>query len=166
MMSRSFHYRNKSTWIKLYKTYVCPHLEYAAACWNPWTKKDIETLENVQRRAVKMCTNVKANEYKDKLQELILESLEQRRKKFDLIQTWKILHRHDNVKEETWFQRAYEGATRNTSSKMNLKSKEGKLDIRRNFYTIRVEKMWNKLPEHVKSEKEIYCFIKHLPEFG
>ena len=111
-----------------------------------------------------MYTNVKAKEYKDKLQELNLESLEQRRKKFDLIQTWKILHRHNNVKEETWFQRAYEGATRNTSSKMNLKSKEGKLDIRRNFYTIRVEKMWNKLLEHVKSEKKISKLKKMLDE--
>ena len=28
-MSRSFHYRDRFTWIQLYKVYVRPHLEYA-----------------------------------------------------------------------------------------------------------------------------------------
>ena len=51
---RSFEYLDKDTFKKLYTALVRPHLEYANAVWNPYKKKDITTLENVQRRATKM----------------------------------------------------------------------------------------------------------------
>ena len=47
---RSFEYLDKDTLKKLYTALVRPHLEYANAVWNPYKKKDITTLENVQRR--------------------------------------------------------------------------------------------------------------------
>jgi len=34
-ISRAFHYRDRKTWIGLYKTYVRPHLEYAVQAWSP-----------------------------------------------------------------------------------------------------------------------------------
>ena len=34
---RSFHYRDKKTFVTLYKTYVRPHLEFAVPAWNPCT---------------------------------------------------------------------------------------------------------------------------------
>ena len=34
-MMRAFHYRDKYTWIRLYKTYVRCHLEYSVQAWNP-----------------------------------------------------------------------------------------------------------------------------------
>ena len=35
-MSRSFPYRDKFVWVRLYMTYVCPHLELTVASWSPW----------------------------------------------------------------------------------------------------------------------------------
>ena len=34
-MSRAFHYRDKYTWIRLYKTYIRCHLEYSVQAWCP-----------------------------------------------------------------------------------------------------------------------------------
>ena len=34
-LSRAITYRDKATFLKLYKVYVRPHLEYAVVCWSP-----------------------------------------------------------------------------------------------------------------------------------
>jgi len=52
-ISRAFHFRDRWTFIRLYKFYVQPHLEFAVPAWNPWSAGDIESLEKVQRKAVK-----------------------------------------------------------------------------------------------------------------
>jgi ribonucleases P/MRP protein subunit RPP40 len=34
-ISRAFHYRDKQTFVKLYITYVRPHLEFSTPAWSP-----------------------------------------------------------------------------------------------------------------------------------
>ena len=41
--------------LELYSVLVRPHLEYAAAIWDPHLIKDINKLENVQKISIKMC---------------------------------------------------------------------------------------------------------------
>ena len=158
-MSRSLSYRDKNTWIALYKTYVRPHLEYCVQAWNPWLNKDIEVLENVQKRAVRMVSGLKGNTYEEKLKEVGLTSLVERRGRGDMIQVWKILHNHDNVKN-CWFKMASESLreTRLTSSAWNLNLPKTNSDLRRNFFSIRIINRWNALPEHIKSAKSLNLF--------
>ena len=59
MLKRTFATRDTQIWKKLYTTYVRPQLEFAVSAWNPYLKKDIETLEKVQRRATKIGTTIK-----------------------------------------------------------------------------------------------------------
>jgi hypothetical protein len=49
-ISRSFHYRDKNTFVKLYVAYVRPHLEFCTPVWSPWTKADQDCVENVQKK--------------------------------------------------------------------------------------------------------------------
>ena len=65
----------------LYQTYVRPHLEYAVAAWSPWTPGDKEILKAVQRRSVMMVTNLKGKNYSQRLEELGMTTLEERRER-------------------------------------------------------------------------------------
>ena len=47
-MSRSFHFRDRHVFKRLYTTYVRPHLEFAVPVWSPATVTEINILENVQ----------------------------------------------------------------------------------------------------------------------
>ena len=66
--AREVSWRDKITWIQIYKTYVRPKLEYGSQAWSPWTICDREALEKVQQRAVGMVTTLpKDMRYEEKL---------------------------------------------------------------------------------------------------
>ena len=87
-ITRSFHYRDKRVFMKLYKQYVRPHLEFAVQAWSPWSVADKAILEKVQERAVRMVSGLKGRTYEERLGELDLPSLELRRRHFDMAQVY------------------------------------------------------------------------------
>ena len=164
-LSRSFHYRDRRTFVKLYVQYVRPHLEFAAPAWSPWTQGDREMIEKVQRRAIRMVSGLRSSTYEDRLKELGLLSLEDRRVQLDLTQTFKIIHGYDNVKYQTWFELV--GAnpgrlTRGTSDPINIVRKNPRNEIRRNFFSNRVIDRWNALPSDLKNSCSVASFKKKL----
>ena len=48
-INRSFSCYTKDIMLQIYKVFVHPHLEYAVSAWSPWFRKDINTLETIQR---------------------------------------------------------------------------------------------------------------------
>ena len=93
MISHYITNKTKQIMIPLYKTLVRPILEYGNVVWAPRLRKDINTLEGVQRRFTKRICDVKEEEYESRLRILRLPSLEYRRARGDMIETFKILHK-------------------------------------------------------------------------
>ena len=163
-MSRAVTYRDRKTWVNLYKQYIRPHLEYCVQAWSPWTEQDKKLLESVQERAIKMVSGLLSNEYLERLAELGLPTLEERRCRGDMIQVWKILSKHDNVEIESFFQLANSNSgssrpsTRLATQTLSLVKPRFRLDLRRNFFSVRVVDPWNELPEEVRSSTSLNQF--------
>ena len=54
-------------YICLYQVLVRSHLEYTKAVWSPFTKKDIDTIENVQKRATQLISSLQNMDYTNQL---------------------------------------------------------------------------------------------------
>ena len=143
-------------------------MEFSTPAWNPWMAKDIDLLEKVQVRAVKQIRGLKGKTYEEKLSELNLPSLAERRKRADMIETFKIVKGHNNVDMSTWFQKVNSNGTqtRNSSHPDNLKKPQSKTDIRKNFFSDRVINSWNNLPHDLKSAPSVKSFKRNYDKLN
>jgi hypothetical protein len=155
-VKNSFTCFNKNAFSNIYKTYVRPHLEYCEQAWSPYYKKDIQHLERVQRRATKMVRGLGQKPYPVRLQALGLYSLEQRRLRGDLIETYKLLHGKENIDFQQFFQLANQSGRRGHSLK--LYKQQCRLDVRKHFFSQRVVNTWNALPSNVVSAESVNAF--------
>ena len=101
-MARSITYRDKFTFTRLYKVYVRPHLQYCSSAWSPYTVADKDLLESVQRRAVRMISNLSGT-YEQKLKMLGLATQEENRVRGDMIEMYKMMTNKNKLDYREWF---------------------------------------------------------------
>ncbi|KAK4821137.1 hypothetical protein QYF61_014232 [Mycteria americana] len=103
----------------------------------PHYKKDIEVLERIQRRVTKLVKGLEHKSYEEQLRELGLFSLEKRRLRGDLIALYSYL-------------------------KGGCSEGRVRLDIRKNFFTKRVIKHWNRVPSEVVVSPSLEVFKRRV----
>ena len=151
-ITRAFHYRDRHVFVRLYVQYVRPHLEFSTPAWAPWTEGDKNILEKVQRKAIGMVSGLAGRDYEARLKELGLQTLEERRHQADMCTVHKLMHGVGGVDYGTWFDRASdsERVTRVAADILNVKVKNGRLDLRKNFFSVRASTCWNAVPQELK----------------
>ncbi|RNA23390.1 RNA-directed DNA polymerase from mobile element jockey-like [Brachionus plicatilis] len=79
-----------ATFITLNCAYARPHLKYASVVWLPYTIKESNILEKVQRRATKLVQRIRSFGYSDRFSILRLPTMSKCRSRGDMIQMFKI----------------------------------------------------------------------------
>ena len=168
-IQRAFHYRKKSCLVPLYKTFVRPKLEFASSAWSPWLEQDKKILEKVQERLIRMLSDVKGSNYDERLKDAGLTTLEKRRERGDALEAFKTINGFNHVDKTKWFTFesmearptrsnttiTVDGATRRPDV---IRGESARLEVRKNFYNVRICKKWNDIPDEVKTQKSVNAF--------
>ena len=161
MVHRQFRDLDRNSFLIIYKDFIRPHPEHAIQTRSPYQKGDIEHSEKVQRRATRLVNGYRKLSYEERLRKLGLTTLQTRRLRGDLIETFKIITGKEQVNRETFFQmnrNVYD--TRGHSFK--LATSRSRLEARRNFFSQRVISHWNRLPAHVVETDTVNTFKNRL----
>ena len=83
-----------------------------------------------------------------------------------MIEVNKILNGFSSVNKNIWFEQVDPNGphTRNLSDPLNLKIKNVRSDIRKNFFSQRVVPFWNRLPNTIKAAPSLDVFKARYDE--
>ena len=156
LIRRKFTHIDKSTFLTLYKSLVRSHLDYGNLIYYPTTKKCKQILENAQRRATRLVPELRGMSYEERLMELNLSTLEYRRRRYDIIQVFKIIHEIDDIDMSRFFTFTDNSQLRGHNLKLN-KPRVNK-SIRLNSFAMRTIPVWNNLPSEIVNSKTVLEF--------
>lgn len=163
MIKRNIISRDKNVITKLYKALVRPRLEYCVQAWRPFLRKDINKIERVQRRATKMIFECRNQSYENRLKITNLTSLEQRRDRGDMLETFKIIKGFNKIDSSNMF--TFSGTRSTRGHRYKLNKNRCRLDIRKHFFSQRVVNQWNSLPADIVDSTSVNSFKNKYDKF-
>ena len=142
IIKRAFHHLDYVSFVKIYKAIVRPIIEYGNVIWSPHFKRQSEEIERVQRRATKILPALRECSYEERMRVLKLPSLKYRRYRADMIQTFKILNKMDDLNVNDF----YKFNTNNTrENDIKLTIQHCSTNTKKFSFSCRTAKHWNTL---------------------
>ena len=164
LIRRSFSFLDRHLFKKLYTTFVRPHLEYAQAVWQPFLRKHVNIIENVQKRATKLVDGLSELPYDERLRCIDLPTLEYRRARGDMIEIYKHFHAYDRQSLAVSF-KPRDRPSRSHNYQLYIPvPKDGVRGPQSNSFYFRTPKIWNELSTHVVEANNINTFKARLDE--
>ena len=102
LIVRTFQFIEQDSFILMYKANVRPNVEYGNTIWYPHLRRDIES-KRIQKQATKQIPQLKDLTYNERLKKLKLPTLAHHRRRGDMLQTFKILHKIEDIPSERFF---------------------------------------------------------------
>ena len=121
-----------------------------------YRKKDIGTLERIQRKATKMIPELRDISYEERLKECGLTTLETRRLRGDQIEVFKILNGYENIDRNMFFSLKKDSRTK--GHEVKLVKDQCRLDIRKHSFSQRTINEWNKLSTDCVTASSVNMF--------
>ena len=165
VIRRSYKNLDIETFQPLYKALVRSNLEYASSAWSPYTSKQIELIERVQRRATKLVPELKELTYTEKLKKkLKLPTLKFRHIRGDMIECYKILNNiyDKGTKKFITLREEISLRNRNRQNSKHIFQNHANRNRRKNFFTNRIVNTWNSLPEQIVTAPSVNSFKNRL----
>ena len=113
--------------------------------------------------------DIRGDTYEEKLKDVGLTTLTERRERGDAIETFKTVKGFNRVLRENWFEFESEDQrpTRSTTEiteegerrRSNvLREERARPEVRKNSFNVRAAKTWNRIPEWVREKTSINAF--------
>ena len=143
----------------LFNAFVRPHLENGTSVCPPYLQKDKLQLERIQRRATKCVIGLQNLPYELRLSSLNMFPLEYRRLRGDLIFTFLL---SKNPKHPCNALLIPSRVPHLRGHDLKMAAQQSRLDCRHHFFSLRIVKPWNALPNHVVSVNTLAEFKHRL----
>ena len=160
LIKKGFDCLDKEMFMYLYPVLIRPLLEYCVQVWSPHKLMDIDLLERVQRRATKIVPALRNLPYEERLRRLNLTTLEERRIRGDMIETYKLLSGKEDINPDKFFTKARVRGDLDLRHNMKLYKPRPNKDGRKFFVTHRVIEPWNLLSKDVVEVEKTSSFKK------
>ena len=162
MLKKSFVLFDEVTLLLLYKSLVRPHLEYGNVTWGPFYHGDIKAVERIQRRATKLVPQIRNLSYEEGLKKLNLSSLTHRRRRGDMVTTYKLVTGRMNLNKEYFFKAPHSTMRRH---KHNIFKEHATKFTCINAFSNRIVRDWNELTSDIVGAASINTFKHKLDAY-
>lgn len=163
LLRKAFREVSFDAFIKLYKCYVRPILEFAGPVWCAELVRDKNALESVQRRATRLpFRGSDRPPYEQRMTMAHLKSFESRKLRGDLIITYRAMNNLFSVDISNLF--PINDDIRLRRHPFKLKKERFLTSSRQNFISNRVFSLWNSLPADVVCAPSVNTFKNRFDE--
>lgn len=161
LIIRNISCKSPEIMVPLFIALIRPIIEYANVVWCPFNKYNIIKLEKVQQQFTKRINGMYKLSYPDRLIKLKLPSLEYRRLRGDLIETYKIINNiYDPLTTVSLL--TLDSNTRTRTNGYKLKKTRSKRKPYGDFFTNRIVNKWNRLPKQIVQADSLNTFKNKL----